>query len=677
MATLEKIRSKSVLLFTVIIVALLAFILGDFFTSGRSLFGNGTTIAEVDGNKIDVQVFQNRLNAVNQQYQNQNRNIEDQDELQSNVLDQMLFEALMANEIEKLGISVADDELSQVMQANPQWAQMLDAISNPAKYQLTEEMAQQLKAQWIEMENQTDMQLKQQKFGDMFNGLYVANELDAKSIYDENNTTSHIAFVSQELSSLPDDKYEVTDAEIQEEWAKNKQSYRLDDETRTVDYITVNIVPSPEDNVAAEKEVEDAIAALKGCPNTEAIASNFNFNVDRKTSIKAKIANAQVKNFVDSAKAGDVILLPKFGNTYTIAKLIGTNSEVDSINISMVQAADSTLRDSIMSQIANNVKISDIKNSDKVMVQDSVWNSFVGAALPKNLKNLLLTSEIGKAVAFDSIVNGQPLHAIYKVNTRKAPVTTYDVAVITYEVEPSTTTINKLNNDLRQFITENNNAAALTEKAAEAGYILMPTSVTKNSAHIYNLPESRSAVKWVMDAEKGQVSDIYSNKDNSRLLVVSLKDIYTDYIPATDPDIKKSLTDKIRKDKKAAEIINNIKGKATDLDGYAKLMSTNVDSTNVTFGQPMIVNFGIYESALIGQVAAAQQGKITGPVQTNNAVAVFSVYNVDNQGRPFNFEESAKTFDRTYGNNVLNNNIFKILCGREKIENNILKFFER
>ena len=43
MATLEKIRSKSVLLFVIIIVALLAFILGDFLTSGRTYFGSGTT----------------------------------------------------------------------------------------------------------------------------------------------------------------------------------------------------------------------------------------------------------------------------------------------------------------------------------------------------------------------------------------------------------------------------------------------------------------------------------------------------------------------------------------------------------------------------------------------------------------------------------------------------------
>ena len=57
MAVLEKIRSKSVLLFTIIIVALLAFILGDFFNSGRSLFGPGDTVAKANGAKVKLQDY--------------------------------------------------------------------------------------------------------------------------------------------------------------------------------------------------------------------------------------------------------------------------------------------------------------------------------------------------------------------------------------------------------------------------------------------------------------------------------------------------------------------------------------------------------------------------------------------------------------------------------------------
>ena len=94
MATLEKIRSKSVLLFTVIIVALLAFILGDFFNSGRSLFGNSTTVAKIGDNEIDVQLYQQRLNEANQQLQAQGQQ-QDPEMVQAQVLQQMLFESLM------------------------------------------------------------------------------------------------------------------------------------------------------------------------------------------------------------------------------------------------------------------------------------------------------------------------------------------------------------------------------------------------------------------------------------------------------------------------------------------------------------------------------------------------------------------------------------------------------
>ena len=51
MATLEKIRSKSVLLLVVIGVALLAFIIGDFLNSSRTIFGPDSSVATVNGEK--------------------------------------------------------------------------------------------------------------------------------------------------------------------------------------------------------------------------------------------------------------------------------------------------------------------------------------------------------------------------------------------------------------------------------------------------------------------------------------------------------------------------------------------------------------------------------------------------------------------------------------------------
>ncbi len=67
MATLEKIRSKSVLLLVIIGAALIAFIIGDFFTSGRTLFGTGDTVAKVGSQKISISEFQRQMEQANQQ----------------------------------------------------------------------------------------------------------------------------------------------------------------------------------------------------------------------------------------------------------------------------------------------------------------------------------------------------------------------------------------------------------------------------------------------------------------------------------------------------------------------------------------------------------------------------------------------------------------------------------
>ena len=344
MATLEKIRSKSVLLFTVIIVALLAFILGDFFNSGRSLFGNGTTVAKIGDNEIDVQLYQQRLNEANQQMQAQGQQ-QDPEMMQAQVLQQMLFESMMNEEINALGIVVTDKELADFIALNPQTAQIIDAIKNPGKYNLTPEVAEQLKSQLASLERETETQIKDFIYGYMFNGLLAANELDAKEAYNAVNQKFIVSFTSKELASLPDDKFPVSDDEIKAEWNKNKGVYALENEMRTIDFFSVLLNPSAIDNANADKIVKDAVAALNNCNGVEAIAADVNFNIKNKTYAPSQIKDLQLKNFVDSAKVGQAGIVSKLDKTYSIAKILSSKTEMDSINISVIQVADTTVFD--------------------------------------------------------------------------------------------------------------------------------------------------------------------------------------------------------------------------------------------------------------------------------------------------------------------------------------------
>ena len=677
MATLEKIRSKSVLLFTVIIVALLAFILGDFFNSGRSLFGGGTTVAEIGEHEIDVQLYQQRLNLVNQQLQEQGKET-DFDMVQTQVLQEMLFEKMMNAELEKVGIVVTNKELGDIITKNPQTAQIIDAIKNPGKYNIPAEYAEQLKGQLANLETESENQIKQFIYGYLFNGLFTANELDAKQAYDAINKNYHVSFTSKELASLPDDEFQVSDAEIKAEWNKNKEKYALENEMRTIKYFTVLLNPSVEDNMAAENAVNTAIAGLNEKPGVEAIASDVNFNIKTKVYAPSQIKDLQLKNFVDTAKVGQAVVVSKLDKTYTIAKLLSAKNEMDSVNVSVIQMSDSLTFDSVMNAVNNGaaVKTFIAENGGKTQGADSVWIRLSEPNTDKDLKAKILNASVGQKIAIDTVANGQQIYALYVVNEKTPAVKISEVAEITYVVEPSEKTINDLTGKLDEFLA-NNTTLEDFATAPTAGYALNNANIDATSSHINYMPESRAAIKWAMNAKKGEISTPFSNRDNNRLLVVAVTGIYTDYITTENEELKQGLIAEIRDNKKAEAIIADFNSKgAKDLVGYMALTGDTITNARVALSNISVNTLGSYENAFIGAVTGAEKGQLIGPMKTNNAVVVAQIDDIDNIGRPYNFKEYKDHFNQMMGGNALYNNLFGIMKGSNKLESKLLDFYE-
>ena len=681
MATLEKIRSKSVLLFTVIIVALLAFILGDFFNSGRSLFGNGTTVAKIGDNEIDVQLYQQRLNEANQQMQAQGQQ-QDPEMMQAQVLQQMLFESMMNEEINALGIVVTDKELADFIALNPQTAQIIDAIKNPGKYNLTPEVAEQLKSQLASLERETETQIKDFIYGYMFNGLLAANELDAKEAYNAVNQKFIVSFTSKELASLPDDKFPVSDDEIKAEWNKNKGVYALENEMRTIDFFSVFLNPSAIDNANADKIVKDAVAALNNCNGVEAIAADVNFNIKNKTYAPSQIKDLQLKNFVDSAKVGQAGIVSKLDKTYSIAKILSSKTEMDSINISVIQVADTTVFDSIMKAINGGAKASSFisKNDQNTKTQgaDSVWIQLSTPNTDPNLKAKLLKATAGQKIVVDTVVNNDRLQAIYVVNKTTPAVKISEVAEITYVVEPSQKTIDDINGKLNEFLAKNTTAEEFAKNAAEAGYTISSARIDATTSLINGfIPETRGVVKWAMNADKGAVSTPFANRDNDRLIVAAVTGIYNDYMTVEDQTIKNALTEIVRNNKKAESIINDFNSKgAKDLAGYTALTGDTITNASVTFSSTSVNTLGNNEYAFIGKICAGQKGQLFAPFKTNKAVVVAQITDITTEGRPYNFKEYSEHYKQIFGAGTLLRNMFGILKGNDTFESKLLDFYE-
>ena len=699
MATLEKIRSKSGLLLVVIGVALFAFIIGDFLNSSGAITQN-TTVAKVGDVKIDVQDYQNRVDIASRNIEAQNlpeERKQDGAEIRQSVLDQMINEALFANKAEELGIDVTSAELgyailgdkAQNIKPLPYMAQVAqqygfqsmeqfyDLLVNSAQYQIPQDQAMQLENAWVEMENWIENDLKQSIFRNIFTRALTANKLDAKALYDENGTSVEVAFVKKS-TYMPNDSTVITDGEIEKLWSENKNEYRLPEQTRRISYINFEIRPSAEDNAKGQKIVEDAILALKNNPDVDGLAGNSDVTLNRLTEVKNDIKNAEVKAFADTAKVNSVKLISNIGNEYLVAKLLGKSQQVDSMQISFVAYQGTVAqRDSILAVLNKGVSVDSIASTPGIQAaQKDIWVRLVGTQMDNTLKEKLLSSKDGKYFLADTASNAQ-FFQIYKVQERKAPVSVIDYATVTYEVLPSAATISKYNEDLNAFIQSHNTADLFTvEEARKNNYILSNATITASTPLVGNrIKESHPAISWAMKADKGQVSNIFPIGLNKSLLVVAVTDIYDDYTPARDPQKRMELERKIRNEKNADKIIAEFDGKASDLNGYASLFGTAIDSASVSMSYPVIANLGYGESTLLGQMPVSAVNELVGPVKTNNAVVYYQVISNMVPSQPLDENTMTQQFNNSRGGAAMLRNINKILQGNNDKENNMLQFY--
>lgn len=689
MATLEKIRSKSVLLLIIVGAALLAFIIGDFFTSGRTLFGTGTTLATAGDQKVDVQEFQRRVQVAQQQEQQSGRRT-DAAQLQQQVLNTMIAEKLFNAEAESLGLTVTDNELTEMMVGKnaayvnrmvqqqlglPDAATAHDMAYNPTKYNLPQEQAAQLQQYWVDLEKNVEQMLLQQKFQTLFNGVLAANDLDAKAMWDDMASTAQVVYAKKDLSSLSDADFKAEDSEISKLYDSEKAKYIINEPTRLVNYIAVNILPSQEDNLAGQQAVEAALMALNTKEGTSELPELSAFVVENvKLSQNDVDRQARLKAVLDTLSTGRAALVNRSGNEYQLAKVLGKTQGSDKVKLDFLAVQGTRAQiDSLTALLNSGAAFDSIAASPLVAQSQKDTEVSLLDNQASMVQELIEGRATGTWFAPDTAAVGG---RIVRVAERSTPVTIYDLAQISYTVEPSNATLNKLEGDLQAYLAAHKTAKEFADSAQAAGFTTFPVYVTPSSPSVGNLTDSHDAVAWAMEAKKGEVSPIFGDLQSGRFLAVALDDIFEDYVPARDPQLKAQLAARVINDKKAAKLMADYEGKAKDIAGYAALMGAQADTTTVNFAQYMIPGIGMSENAVQGRVAAAKKGDLIGPMQANNAVVVMEVVGIDTEARPYSRDENVVRYNQTRGAARLANNIEYILLGNTKIKNNMTTFYK-
>ena len=118
MSIIQTIREKgAVIVIALIAISLISFILMDSMSSrrGGSLFGNGNSnsIGIVNGEKISINDFNDKVKQVQQQYPNAGSAQNNQ--ISESVWNQMVAQKIVEGQFDKLGITFTPEEMSSIM----------------------------------------------------------------------------------------------------------------------------------------------------------------------------------------------------------------------------------------------------------------------------------------------------------------------------------------------------------------------------------------------------------------------------------------------------------------------------------------------------------------------------------------------------------------------------------
>ena len=667
MAALGKIRSKGVLLICIISLGLFAFIAEEAFRSCESSSNDARQqVGEVLGEKINVTEFQKLVDeyteVIKMQQGQENLNEDQLNQVKDMVWNTYVQTKLIAHETEKLGLTVTDAELQNVLAegTNPMLMQTpfynqqtgrfdVNALKKfLAEYKAQGQTNPQLAKQydtvykyWTFIEKTLRQQLLAQKYQGLFAHCFLSNKVEAEMAFMAQNEENQIQLAALSYSSIDDNKVKITDADLKAKYDEVKGRFKQYVESRDIKYVDVQVKASAADRAELQK-------SFAGYSQELASAADVADVVRKSTSLISYLGVPVSKDAypydiaqrLDSMAVGATskVFENNSDNTLNVIKLVSKQMLPDSVQYRQIQVAGASVEesakraDSIYTALKAGADFEVLakkygQTGEKTWLTTRQYQS--APSLDNNTKDYIMSLNTMAVNELKNISLSQG-NLIVQVVDRKAMINKYVAAVVKKDITFSKDTYSAAFNKINSFISANLTAEDIVKNAAKAGYTVQERKdVTTAEHYLAGIHSTREAMRWLFEAKKGAVSPLYECGDNDHLLLVILDNINNvGYRSLDDAQVKEYVKGEVLKDKKAEMLMAKLAGVKSV--AAAKAKGANVSTVNqVTFAAPVFIPAtGASEPALSGAVAATAKGKFCkAPVKGNAGVYVFEVTN--------------------------------------------------
>ena len=659
MAALGSIRKRGVTLIIIIGLGLFAFIAEEMFRSCEATSNERRQqVGEVLGEKISVQEFQSLVDEYQEVIKitqgRDNFTDEELNSLKDQVWNQYVSNTIIQKEAEKLGLTVTDEELQNILRegTNPMLAQTpfvnqqtgrFDASMltkflaeykklNGAENPQMAEQYQRIYTYWQFIEKTLRQQTLAMKYQSLMANCLLTNPASVQMAIDGQNIESSILLASAPYASVNDNEVKVEDSDLKSKYDEQKARFEQYVESRDIKYVDFQVLPSKADRDALMGRMKEAANGLQNGEDVATVVRKGQSLIPYTgVAVTRNALPRDIAARIDSMAVGQTSqpFETVSDNTLNVVKFISKTQLPDSVEYRQINVGGQTVEeankraDSIYNALVAGADFEVLakkygQTGQKQWLTSNMYEQ--STSFDSDTKNYL---EVLSTTAEGTIknVNFAQGNAIVQVTSRRAMVDKYLLAVVKHTIDFSKATYSAAYNKFSQFVSESQTLEALEKNAAKYGYQVLERKDMFNSEHfVAGIRGTRDALKWVFEAKEGNLSPLYECGNNDHLMVVAITKIHPVGLRAFD-DVKDILKSEVMKDKKFAKLSEKYGAVKSIADAKAKGMQ--IDTVNqITFSAPAFIQAtGSSEPALSGAVVATKQGKFSAHLVKGSAGA--------------------------------------------------------
>ena len=644
MSIIQNIRDKGAwIIFTIIVIALVAFVLQDGI--GKQGNTTETDLGTVNGVAINKINFEEKLEIQVQNYASQGVKRE---QLIGFLWNQEIDRILYINEQEKLGITIGNKELTDVLfgTESPFKQEFTDPNTgefkvNDAKQAIAQvkksknqEQINQIEKLYIEPSIENRLRNKYQAL--IVKGLQLPTWMVQKQ-YNESNSIANIDIIGVPYANISDSTIKVTDDEVASYIKENAAAFQVEEASKSINFVGFSAAPTSADSTNVLNSITALKADFQAAQDPAVFLNKVGSDLPFYNSfISGKSIQIPNKEAIIAAGVGNAYGPYVDGKNYTIAKVIGVKQWPDSASVRHILITtagqngqlvrdDSTAKkliDSIRFAIAGGASFDAmvLKYSEDAGSKEKggKYEMFPQAQMVGPFNDFSFDNSVGTKGVVKTDFGYHYIEVLKQ--TPRSPA--YKIAYLSKAILPSSETIGAASSAAAAFATASKDIKSFNQEAVKLNKQTFPAVGIKSMDYeIPGLGESRSLVRWVYENDLNSVSEPTEIGDSYFVAIITGEEkAGLASVASAKPQVEGILRDQ----KKATQIKQSFKGNTMEaIAASAKTIVQPADSIN--FNYSLIPGIG-NEPKLVGAAFnKAFLNKPSAPIAGNAGVFVISV----------------------------------------------------